>query len=89
MLDGVLSGASIKLRPGGCLFLYGPMMVDGVISPQSNVNFDAKLKEKNPEFGLRDITYIESGCNKLENLKLAERKFVESSNNYLLCIQKS
>jgi hypothetical protein len=88
VLEGVIAGASAKLRDGGFLFLYGPYAVDGKIEPQSNVNFDSMLRGLNPEFGLRDIAMVQSLCAGAGNLALVERIFVEASNNFLLCIKK-
>ena len=43
------------LKNGGKLLMYGPFAVDGVLQPQSNVDFDLSLKLNNPEWGIRDI----------------------------------
>jgi len=85
--DGLLAGASVKLQAGGFLFLYGPYARDGVIEPESNVKFDQALREKNPEFGLRDITVVRRRAAEL-GMQMVDELFAASSNNWLLCIRK-
>ncbi|KJE88982.1 hypothetical protein CAOG_00546 [Capsaspora owczarzaki ATCC 30864] len=58
--EGLIVGASRVLKSGGVLVTYGPYMVDGVISPDSNVAFDQSLKSRNPAWGLRDIAWLAS-----------------------------
>ncbi|KAL1131381.1 hypothetical protein AAG570_010998 [Ranatra chinensis] len=53
--EGLFKGGSYALKPGGLLFTYGPYAVDGTITPESNVSFDAMLRSQNPGWGLRDI----------------------------------
>ena len=53
--ENLLRGAARFLRPGGCLFVYGPFMRDGVHTAPSNAAFDAKLRAENPAWGVRDI----------------------------------
>jgi SAM-dependent methyltransferase len=52
--EGLLQGAATALRPGAVLFLYGPYRVDGFTAP-SNVSFDLSLRERNPQWGVREL----------------------------------
>ena len=56
--EGLLAGASRLLRPGGNLFLYGPFMVDGKQTAESNEAFDARLRAQNAAWGVRDSTAL-------------------------------
>jgi cyclopropane fatty-acyl-phospholipid synthase-like methyltransferase len=47
-------GAARHLRTGGLLVLYGPYLENGRAA-QSNLDFDASLKRRNPEWGLREL----------------------------------
>lgn len=55
---GLFRNMSKLLAPGGLLFTYGPYSMDGVISPQSNIDFNSSLKRRDPSWGLRDIMYL-------------------------------
>jgi SAM-dependent methyltransferase len=52
--DALCRGAARHLGPGGRLVLYGPYLEHGT-AVQSNLDFDASLKKRNPEWGLRDV----------------------------------
>lgn len=45
--------AAACLRPGGHLVLYGPFVVDGEPTAPSNLAFDADLRTRNREWGVR------------------------------------
>ena len=53
--EGLFAGAGRYLRADGRLFLYGPFKRDGQHTAPSNVAFDTSLRERNPEWGVRDI----------------------------------
>lgn len=52
---GLLRGAARVLPPGAPLVLYGPWIRDGVETAPSNLDFDASLRERNPDWGLRRL----------------------------------
>ncbi len=43
------------LKPGGLFFCYGPFNRDGQFTSASNKAFDASLRQRDPEMGLRDV----------------------------------
>ena len=52
--DASCRGAARHLRTHGKLVLYGPYLENGTAAP-SNLDFDASLKRRNAEWGLRDL----------------------------------
>lgn len=52
---GLLRGAARVLPPDGVLYLYGPYKRDGRHTAPSNAAFDADLKARNPDWGVRDV----------------------------------
>lgn len=56
---GLLRGAGQVLAVGGTLVLYGPFYVDGQTAP-SNVAFDANLRGRDPSWGVRELTEIQT-----------------------------
>ena len=52
---GLLDGAERLLSRRAPLILYGPWLKDGVPTAASNLDFDADLKRRNPEWGLRRV----------------------------------
>lgn len=52
---GLLDGAARLLRTGAPLILYGPWLRNDIPTAPSNLDFDADLKRRNPEWGLRRV----------------------------------
>jgi hypothetical protein len=52
---GLLEGAARILAPGAPLILYGPWLKDDIATVPSNLAFDADLKRRDPEWGLRGV----------------------------------
>jgi SAM-dependent methyltransferase len=55
--DALCRGAARHLRTHGKLVLYGPYLEHGT-AVQSNLDFDASLKRRNTEWGLRDVETV-------------------------------
>ena len=53
--DGLFRGCAKLLPLGAPLILYGPYIEDDVETAPSNLAFDRSLKERNPEWGLRNL----------------------------------
>ena len=51
----LLRGAACLLPQGGVLYLYGPYKRGGQHTAPSNAEFDASLKARNPEWGVRNL----------------------------------
>jgi cyclopropane fatty-acyl-phospholipid synthase-like methyltransferase len=58
--EGLFAGAARLLPKGGKLLLYGPYLEDEVETAQSNLDFDAWLKARDPRFGLRNIADVDT-----------------------------
>lgn len=84
----MFKGSYRALKSNGILFTYGPYADNGVITPQSNVDFNHSLKARNSSWGLRDIT------NQLVPIAsnygfILTDKLEMPSNNYFLVWTKS
>jgi hypothetical protein len=61
----LLRHASTLLPVGALLYLYGPFVRHDVMTAESNLAFDASLKARNPDWGLRDVADVDAaaaGC---------------------------
>lgn len=56
--EGLMTGAGKLLQSGGVLYLYGPYRQSDVPTASSNEAFDADLKARNPDWGLRDLDVV-------------------------------
>jgi len=52
---GLMAGAARLLTAGGPLVLYGPFIERDVETAHSNLAFDASLRARNPEWGIRRL----------------------------------
>lgn len=52
---GLIAGAARLLPADGPLILYGPWLKDDIETVSSNLAFDADLKARDPEWGLRRV----------------------------------
>ena len=54
----LMRGAARHLAPKGLLLLYGPYLVDGEPVAPGNAAFDADLRARNPNWGLRRLADV-------------------------------
>jgi SAM-dependent methyltransferase len=55
---GLVAGACRVLGAGGLLILYGPFRRSGMKMEPGNAAFDADLRDRNPEWGVREIEEV-------------------------------
>lgn len=83
--EGLFRIASHCIKSNGLVYLYGPYRVRGEMC-ESNLKFDESLKARNPEWGIRDIEYVQDVA------KLNGFRFVEMidmpSNNFSVIFRK-
>ncbi|XP_005104409.1 methyltransferase-like 26 [Aplysia californica] len=58
--QGLFKTAGCVLKSGGVLFMYGPFKIHGSLTPDSNVQFDARLRSQDSRWGIRDIDDLEN-----------------------------
>ena len=84
--EGLLRGAARVLSSGGGLFIYGPFKVGGQHTAPSNEAFDARLRENNAEWGVRDSSELEQLGAQL-GLRLVERVAMPANNLVLYFVR--
>lgn len=83
----LMSGAGRLLAPGAPLFLYGPFRENGVELAPGNVAFDASLKARNPDWGLREVSAVASLA--ASHGLIFEQRHAMPANNLSLIFRKS
>ena len=81
--EGLMQGAAGRLHPGGRLFIYGPFKQDGQHTAPSNEAFDASLRARDPQWGIRDINDIRDEAHKY-HLVLADIAAMPANNMILI-----
>lgn len=80
---GLLDGAARLLPPGAPLILYGPWLQRDVPAAPSNLAFDADLRRRDPDWGLRVVEeFAEAASGR--GLALAETREMPANNLMLL-----
>ncbi len=57
-LQGLFGGARHVCRSGGLLHLYGPFKQGGAHTSTGNAEFDLSLRQRNPDWGIRDVEVV-------------------------------
>ena len=80
---GLLDGAARLLGAGAPLILYGPWIEQGMETAASNIAFDADLRGRNPEWGLREVEAFAAAA-AVREIDLVERRAMPANNLMLL-----
>ena len=80
---GVLDGAARLLRQGAPLILYGPWLSEAMETAPSNLAFDAELKNRDPQWGLRKVEGFAEAAQS-RGLSLAATRAMPANNLMLL-----
>ena len=85
--EGLFTGAARYLREDGRLFLYGPFKRGGRHTALSNAVFDTSLRDRDPEWGVRDIDDLEelAASVGLGLIEIAEMP----ANNFILVFERA
>ena len=83
---GLMRGAARLLPQGGPLILYGPYRRAGVPTAPSNESFDASLRSRNPQWGLRELEAVAVEA-ELNGLRL-ERVYEMPANNVTVVFRR-
>jgi len=84
--EALIDGAAARLGSGAPLVLYGPYRFGGVYTAPSNEQFDASLRQRDPNWGVRDVDDLERYANGSE-LDF-ETKFALPANNHVLVFRR-
>ena len=58
-VEAAFRGIGALLRPGGVLAVYGPFRYGGEFTSASNAGFDASLRARDPDSGIRDAEAVD------------------------------
>jgi len=85
--EGLMRGAARMLtEPGAPLILYGPYRRAGVPTAPSNEAFDASLKARDPQWGLRDLEAVAAEAQR--NALRFDRLVEMPANNLILVFRR-
>jgi SAM-dependent methyltransferase len=85
--EGLFAGAARYLRSDGGLFLYGTFKRDGKHTALSNAVFDTSLRDRDTEWGVRDIADVEKLADSV-GLALVETVSMPANNMILVFGQR-
>jgi hypothetical protein len=84
---GLLDGAARVLAQEAPLILYGPWITDKFSTAPSNLDFDADLKHRNPEWGLRKVEEFSEEAEK-RGFQFADQRQMPANNLMLLFLPR-
>jgi len=85
-VENMFAGIGRVLNKGGYFCLYGPFNYNGQFSSESNAQFDAWLKQRDPLSGVRDFEALQELANKAGLVFIHDHEM--PANNRILVWQK-
>jgi len=82
-VEAFLAGLPRLLETGGVLAIYGPFKYGGQFTTDSNAAFDAMLRERDPQSGLRDFEAV-TALAEAAGLKLVTDHAMPANNQLLI-----
>ena len=76
-------GAARVLRSPGIVFVYGPFKRGGEHTSEGNQAFDASLRARNPDWGIRDLEWV---IDRASEAGLTLRETIAMPANNLSCV---
>ena len=83
---GLLDGAAHHLSASGQLLVYGPFLIGGQPTAPSNLAFDADLRQRDPDWGLRQLDEVVAAAARA-GLGLRERVPMPANNQMLVFVR--
>lgn len=86
-VEAMFAGVGKRLELKGLFMLYGPFAHNGRHASDSNAEFDASLRSRDPDMGLRDVEQLDRlgeacGLDRIAELRMP-------ANNHILVFHKS
>lgn len=85
--EGLFAGAARTLASGAPLILYGPFFEEDTVTAPSNIAFDESLRERNSEWGLRQVSWLDELAGK--NGLSRSARYEMPANNLVLVYRKA
>lgn len=86
-VEALFAGIGQVLVPGAPFCLYGPFNIGGDYTAESNARFDAWLRSRDPNMGVRDVEALEALA-QAAGLELTAR-YAMPADNFTLVFHKS
>lgn len=86
-VTAMFRGAGSVLEAGGLFCIYGPFNVGGGFTSDGNREFDADLRSRNPDMGIRDIEELETLAGR--HHMVLQQRISMPANNFLLVFEKT
>lgn len=85
-VSSMFEGIAQCLKPGGVFCLYGPFNQHGEFTSQSNQDFNAALRARDPEMGLRNLESLDLLASSHQMERIA--RYDMPANNQMLVYKK-